>query len=119
MRHFLLNKQHLVKNLIYSVMAWMFITTYCVRQAMCDWLASVKVGEVSISGDATEAANQAGTVLCAAIALAGLLMIAKGYATWTTGKADENSVEETKGVRTMIVGVVMSGAASIFTWLLH
>ena len=63
--------------------------------------------------------SRALTLILGLIALMGIFTTAQGFSLWSGGKSEDNSAQESKGLKKMLVGLVEIAAPAIFIWLLN
>ncbi len=121
------SKDQLVMNVKYGLPAAISTGLFMVEQGFCeDGAATVPsfISGQNVSVDygslnATTMVNRIVTLICAIIALGGIVTIGQGYGTYSSGHAEDNSATEAKGIRKMIAGIVAVAAPAVFAWILN
>lgn len=125
MKHnFRQTKDFIVSNVLYGIPAAVTTGIWAATQTFCGdgdagWLTGGEQVTIDPAGvDPNNLVNNIVTLVCAIISLGGIVTIAQGYGTYSSGHAEDNSATESKGVRKMIAGVVAAAAPWVIQWLL-
>ena len=113
-----------LKNKVSKISVCIATVALTVQNVFCNddisWLTGGQEVNVDVSNlNGKVLISRVLTLVLGFIAVMGIFTAAQGFSLWSGGKSEDNSAQESKGLKKMLIGLVEVGAPAIFIWLLN
>ena len=117
-------KKQVIANITQALICVLILGAYFIVPAFAastkptgDFTGDITSVTINTKADVKTLTSRIVALICYIISAGGVVTLAQGYGTYSSGHSEDNSATESKGVRKMIAGVIQIGAPLVAKWL--